>query len=350
MKSIKHRHIDRESLEDHIKGWRPLINSLPYPLSVHDTEFDIVMANGPFFDFFKKAGDIADMKCYQLFHCSDTAPPESCPMQRTLKTGKPEIYEILEPSLERYLSVMTSPVRDKNGRIIGVIRSFSDITELKKFKNTHEEIQNSRDAFFNMLEDLTESYMGLEELFIKLTTAMVNALDAKSPWTKGHSENVALYAGQIALEMGYNEGQTKNLKLAGLLHDIGKIGTYDYLLDKPSKLRPEEYEIVKKHPSQGEKILEGIKQLKDVIPLIRHHHERFDGKGYPDGLKGEDIPLCARILHVADSFDSMTEDRPYRSNPGLDYAIAELKKHSGTQFDPGVVKAFLRSLKKQKKI
>jgi HD-GYP domain-containing protein (c-di-GMP phosphodiesterase class II) len=133
-----------------------------------------------------------------------------------------------------------------------------------------------------------------------------------------------------------------------LLHDIGKIGTYDSLLDKPERLTMEEFEIVKKHPFQGVEILQGVKQLHDIIPIIRYHHERIDGKGYPDGLKGEEIPILARILHVADSFDSMTSDRPYRPSPRIEYAISELKKHSGSQFDSYVVDAFLKVLENRK--
>ena len=174
--------------------------------------------------------------------------------------------------------------------------------------------------------------------------AMVNTLDAKSPWTKGHSERVASYAEQIAKEMGLEDEKILLLRLASLLHDIGKIGTYDYLLDKPETLTEEEFNAVKKHPAQGATILKEVKQLKDIIPLIRYHHERIDGKGYPEGLKGEEIPLCARILHVADSFDSMTADRPYRPSPGKEYAISELKRCNGTRFDPQVVEAFLRVL------
>jgi len=209
-----------------------------------------------------------------------------------------------------------------------------------------ENTQRSKDAFFSMLEDINESYKELEDLFMSLVKAMVNALDAKSPWTKGHSVRVAEYAEKIAKEIGLDENELKNLRLAGLLHDIGKIGTYDNLLDKPAKLTDEEFDLVKRHPAQGATILTDIKQLKDIIPLIRHHHERIDGRGYPDGLKGEKIPLGARILHVADSFDSMTADRPYRSAPGKEYALLEFKRCNGTQFDPQAVEAFLRVLSK----
>jgi len=217
------------------------------------------------------------------------------------------------------------------------------VNELKKKEQT---FLKSKDAFFNMLEDISKSYKDLEDLFLKLIIAMVNALDAKSSWTKGHSENVAMYTEGIAEEMGLDEDHRKELRLAGLLHDIGKIGTYDYLLDKPGKLTKEEYEIVKKHPVEGARILGGIKQLKRITPLIKYHHERIDGKGYPEGLSNGNIPIGARILHVADSFDSMTTDRPYRSNPGIDYALSELKKYSGKQFEQIVVDAFLKVLEK----
>lgn len=212
---------------------------------------------------------------------------------------------------------------------------------LSAVKKREQDLIQSRDAFLNMLEDITESYHELEELFISLVSAMVDTLDAKSPWTKGHSERVAMYAEMIAKEMGFDEDAIKDIHLAGLLHDIGKIGTYDYLLDKPAKLTDEEFAIVKNHPAKGADILKGIKQLKTITPLVRHHHERIDGRGYPDGLKGDAIPLGARILHVADSFDSMTADRPYRPSPGIKYAVSELEKYSGAQFDPQAVKAFL---------
>ncbi len=215
-----------------------------------------------------------------------------------------------------------------------------------RYRTIAEKAEKSKVAFLNMLEDIHESYKELEDLFLNLVSTIVNALDAKSPWTKGHSVRVAKYAEDIAKEMGLSEKEIQDLHLAGLLHDIGKIGTYDILLDKPGKLTNEEFEIVKKHPVQGAKILQKIKQLKNIIPIIRHHHERIDGRGYPDGLKGEEIPLSARILHVADSYDSMTADRPYRAAPGKEYAISELKRCSGTQFEPYVVDTFLRVLDK----
>ncbi|MEW6599988.1 MAG: HD domain-containing phosphohydrolase [Nitrospirota bacterium] len=189
-------------------------------------------------------------------------------------------------------------------------------------------------------------YEDLEHLLVNTITSLAHTIDAKSPWTRGHSERVTGFAVEIAKEMGLPEKDINHVRLCGILHDIGKIGTYDGVLDKPGKLTEEEYEIVKKHPEKGAEILAPIKQLKAIVPGILYHHERYDGKGYPYGIKGDDIPLCAGILAVADSFDSMTADRPYRKSPGIKYAIEELKRCSGSQFDPKVVEVFLKVLRR----
>ncbi|MBI4689696.1 MAG: PAS domain S-box protein [Nitrospirae bacterium] len=200
-----------------------------------------------------------------------------------------------------------------------------------------------------ILRDITERKQAEEDihdLFVAALSSLASAIEAKSPWTRGHSERVTEYALKIGKEMGLSDDVLDDLRMAGLLHDIGKIGTYDGILDKPEELTDEEYEIVKKHPVKGMDMLLPIKQLRHIIPWIRGHHERYDGKGYPDGLKGEEISPQARILAVADTFDSMTAERPYRETPGKEKAIEELKKYSGTQFDPEVVEAFLRVLHK----
>ena len=184
----------------------------------------------------------------------------------------------------------------------------------------------------------------LEELFIGTVKSLSSAIDAKSKWTAGHSERVTKYALDIGREIGLSETELKDLELAGLLHDVGKIGTYESILDKPGKLTDEERTIMQQHPVMGAEILAPIKQLKDIIPGVKYHHEFYDGTGYPDGLKGEGIPLHARILTVADTVDAMGADRPYRKGRSTDVIIAELKRCSGTQFDPKVVEAFLKVL------
>ena len=182
----------------------------------------------------------------------------------------------------------------------------------------------------------------LEELFLNTIKSLSSAIDAKSPWTRGHSERVTGYALSIAREMRFDEKGLKDMETAGLLHDIGKLGTYEAILDKPGRLTDDELKIMRMHPGKGAEILEPIKQLKHIIPAIKYHHEFYDGKGYPEGLKGEAIPLSARIMAVADTVDAMGADRPYRKGRTMDVIVAELKRCSGTQFDPNVVETFLR--------
>lgn len=181
----------------------------------------------------------------------------------------------------------------------------------------------------------------LEELFLGTVKALSSTIDAKSHWTSGHSSIVANYSVEIGKKMSFSQQELKDLELGALLHDIGKLGTYESILNKPDKLTDEEFNLVKLHPVTGSEILSPIAQLKNIIPAIRHHHEFYNGDGYPDGLKGEEIPLMARIICVADSVDSMGSDRPYRKGRPKEEIIEELKKYSGIQFDPQIAKIFL---------
>lgn len=184
-------------------------------------------------------------------------------------------------------------------------------------------------------------YQNLQESFLGTVRSLAQAVDAKDSYTAGHSNRVTQYSVLIAEELKLGVEEIRNLRMAGLLHDVGKIGIRDSVLSKTGQLTDEEFSIMKKHPSVGSQIMKPVTQLKDVIPGIVSHHERFDGKGYPAGLKGEDIPLMGRIIGVADAFDAMTSDRVYRPRLSDEIAVEELKKHSGTQFDSKVVKAFL---------
>jgi len=193
-------------------------------------------------------------------------------------------------------------------------------------------------------EALRRSEADLRELFESFVRTMVNTLDAKSRWTKGHSRRVAVYAEQIAREIGLGEREIAELRMAALLHDIGKIGLRDSLLDKTEGLTEDEFKTMKAHAALGADLLKDIKQLRNITPAIRYHHERSDGSGYPEGLKGKEIGLYADIIHVADSFDSMTADRPYRHSLGKAYAVSELKRLAGEHFNPDLVNAFLNAL------
>ncbi|MBI4691243.1 MAG: HD domain-containing protein [Nitrospirae bacterium] len=329
-----------ERLQKSIRYWTNTFDATPYGILIIDKDFNILRLNRYITELLGKDYDeIKDKKCYEIFHGSDS-PVRECPLGASLLSGKSEGAEFYEPSLKRYLWISVSPIL-QDGKADTFVHSIVDITGIKE---KEREIEKSRDAFLNMLRDIHESYEELKDLFLSVIRAFVHTLDAKSRWTKGHSERVTMYAVQIAEEMGMNKDVIEDLRIAALLHDIGKIGTYDYLLDKPERLNEDEFKIVQRHPATAVEILLDIKQFKNILPIIRHHHERFDGKGYPDGLKGEEIPFGARILCVADSFDSMTADRPYRPSPGIEYAKLELRRCAGTQFDPNVVKAFLKIL------
>ncbi len=182
---------------------------------------------------------------------------------------------------------------------------------------------------------------GIEEIFMGTVRSLVSAIDAKSTWTRGHSLRVADYAVRIGEKLRFNKDALDKLRMAAILHDIGKIGTYEGILDKPGKLTSEEMDLIRRHPAQGAEILRPLGAMKDIIPIMKHHHERYDGTGYPDGLAGEDIPFEARILSIADVYDAMLSDRPYRNKRTPEEAIRELKTGAGTQFDPMLTALFL---------
>lgn len=173
-------------------------------------------------------------------------------------------------------------------------------------------------------------------------------LGARDPYTRKHSKKVSEYAVKIARELGLSADEQEVMREAALLHDIGKVGIAESILNKPSKLNPQEWAEVKKHTQIGEGFLEPIQVLHIEQSMIRHHHERYDGKGYPDHLKGEEIPLYARILSVADAYEAMVSPRPYRKALSPLEAIKELRKCSGTQFDPHIVRIFIKILRKDR--
>ena len=182
----------------------------------------------------------------------------------------------------------------------------------------------------------------LQTFYLEMVQTLARAVDSKDAYTHDHSDRARVKARRMALEMGLPEQMVRYIEYAALLHDIGKIGIDEAILLKPGKLTPEEYEEMKRHPVIGHQILSPVKYLGPVAQMVLYHQEWFDGRGYPEGLKGEEIPLGSRIVAVLDAWDAMTSDRPYRKALSREVATSELKKGAGTQFDPKVVETFLR--------
>jgi HD-GYP domain-containing protein (c-di-GMP phosphodiesterase class II) len=184
-----------------------------------------------------------------------------------------------------------------------------------------------------------------QELFLETIKTLAAAIDAKDPYTRGHSERVSSYSMAITRHLGMSQDEVFRVHIAAILHDVGKLGIREGILNKPGGLSDEEFEIMQQHPAIGAQIMSPIKMLKDIIPGIRNHHETWDGKGYPDQLKGEDIPMVARIIKIADTFDAMTSTRPYQSAMTLEYVLAKMNSLAGSQFDPVVMDAFNAAVK-----
>jgi putative nucleotidyltransferase with HDIG domain len=214
----------------------------------------------------------------------------------------------------------------------------------------HHELIVAKRRYENHLEDLVtqrtaeldEALGSLENAYRSTLQALTAALEARDAETHGHSERVVTFSLRLGREYGLTSAEMKALEFGSLLHDIGKIGVPDAILRKPAKLTEEEWERMREHPLHGQQILRGIKFLTGAARVVAQHHEKWDGSGYPLGLKGEDIDVCARIFSVADAFDAITSDRVYRKGRSYEVALAELDEWAGRQFDPKIVEAFHR--------
>jgi HD-GYP domain-containing protein (c-di-GMP phosphodiesterase class II) len=267
-----------------------------------------------------------------------------------IRNAKPQIFDkdkiedrfLLGEFKRKIRSGISHPLMAK-GKVIGILTLIRTENHLSPFtigqihslsiiaSKAASAIENSK-----LYEELKDSY--LETL-----TALANAVEARDIYTRGHTERVWYMAELIARQMGWEEGKLWEVKMGGILHDIGKIGVPDAILNKPEALTQGEFEVMKQHPACGAKILEGISFLKPAIPYVLYHHERYDGKGYPTRLRGEQIPIQGRLMAVVDTFDAITSDRPYRKSKGVKLAIKEIKDCSGTQFDPKVAKILVEA-------
>lgn len=194
---------------------------------------------------------------------------------------------------------------------------------------------------FELSQTKTQIVKDLSELFYKTIKSIAYALDAKDEYTHGHSLRVTLYSLALAKKMNLSEETLEEIETTGLLHDIGKIAIPDKILLKPGKLTDEEFAVIKKHPEMGKKLVDSIEKLNIVSSWLKSHHERYDGKGYPDGLAGEAIPISSRIIAIADTYDAMTSTRSYRKALSHEEAIEEIKRCSGSQFDPNLTELFI---------
>ncbi|MBF0459016.1 MAG: HD domain-containing protein [Nitrospirae bacterium] len=260
-----------------------------------------------------------------------------------IKSGKAEIIndchadQRCEMDTGSVSSIICSPVKARE-KALGVVIAGTVEPYNYSADDLHFFCTLVSQAAFAM--DNARLYESLKKAFIKTVNTLAETIEKRDPYTGGHTKRVMTYSIAIAEILGISAGDRERLVLASVLHDIGKIGISDHVLRKTTKLTDEEFEEIKTHTTCGQEILAYIEELQGIIPGIRSHHERFDGRGYPDKLKGLEIDLIARIIAVADTFDAMTSDRPYRKGLPFDTALEEMRRCAGTQFDAMVVEAF----------
>jgi HD-GYP domain-containing protein (c-di-GMP phosphodiesterase class II) len=243
-----------------------------------------------------------------------------------------------------FANKLTHPVRELAGgahRIAsGDFSQRIEVTSRTELGDLGNSFNVMTDQVERFISDLQKSSEENRQLFIGTVKGLAAAIDGKDPYTRGHSERVSRFSVAIAQRMGLSDDEVEKIRISALLHDVGKIGIDDNILKKPAALTDEEYEVMKKHPQKGYKIMSQIPAMKEFLPGMYMHHEMVDGNGYPQGLKGDEIPLMGRIVAVADTFDAMTTDRPYQKAMGFEDAVARIEYFVGTRYDAAVVAAF----------
>jgi response regulator RpfG family c-di-GMP phosphodiesterase len=265
-----------------------------------------------------------------------------------IKHGKPRIFDkdqSGEPLLSHYLkkymrSAIVHPLMAK-GKVIGILILIRSEGRISPF--TTGQLQSLSIIASKAASAIENSilYEELKESYMQTLTALANAVEARDIYTRGHTERVCLMAQSLGGEMGWDEEKLREVKMGGILHDIGKLGVPDAVLNKVEALTEKEFEAMKQHPICGARILEGISFLAPAVPYVLYHHERFDGKGYPYGLRKEEIPIQGRLMAVVDTFDAMTSNRPYRKAKSFKSALQEIRECAGTQFDPHIAQLFV---------
>ena len=278
-----------------------------------------------------KAIDMLDEKHYELV-ISDHKMPEM--------DGVEFLKKVLEKSPST-MRILLTAYSDANILIDAI--NYAKIYRYIKKPYNPDELQlivSSALEYYQLKHDNDKLIDDLKELFSGTIKAIMGALDARDSFTSGRSRRITYYSVKIANKINLPTVDVGKIELAGMLHDIGMIGVSDDILYKIGALNQEEYDQIKKHISYSVKILEDIKQLRDVVEIIKYHHEKYDGTGYPSGIKGDEIPVGSRIIALADAFDSIVSNRIYRNRLDYSDALQEIKNNSGTQFDPAVVAAF----------
>lgn len=249
--------------------------------------------------------------------------------------------EVFGKESGRLLSIMIAPLSNLKrtiGAVVIVFEEDKDFIRQQTLRLLHILVD-----FFSMSLENIYLLDDLKSAYFYTIKAIANSIEARDPYTRGHSERVARFSKVIAEEFNWDKKEIELIDWGGALHDVGKIGIHDSILNKPGKLTDDEYNEIKLHPLIGTQIVKDISFLEPVIPYVLEHHERFDGKGYPKGVAGENISIKGRLLAVADTFDAMTSHRPYRKALKPADALKEILRNQGTQFDPEVVRAFERA-------
>ncbi|MBC24327.1 MAG: hypothetical protein CMJ32_10485 [Phycisphaerae bacterium] len=254
---------------------------------------------------------------------------------------------IIDPSrdsdFERFSTIggpiLACPIR-REDKLLGMLVTVDKDGEDASVSSIETKLVGATADHMGIFLENAMLYQDLDAMFLGMLQAITSTIDAKDPYTRGHSQRVALLSRDLAHAIGLSEEEVKRVHIAGLVHDVGKIGIPEAVLCKPGQLTDQEYRLVQEHPEIGYRILKDIPQLRDVLTGVLHHHERWDGAGYPSGLAGRQIPLFARLIALADTFDAMSSDRTYRGGRSRDEVLAEISRCRGAQFDPEFVDAF----------
>ncbi len=282
---------------------------------------------------------------------SDMKMPEMGGLEllRKLKAASPKIMVIMItafPEIDMAVEAMRLGAYDFLTKPVTLDLVVLSVRKALEKKHLEEEVERYHKNLELLVEERTSklqyAYRILKKSYLDSVKVLAEAIDAKDPYTRGHSDRVRKMSIRLATHLGFAEDQLENLEYGALLHDIGKIGIKDEILQKHGALTPEEYHYIQEHPLIGVKILEDVDYFRDKVQMIRHHHEHFDGSGYPDGLAGEGIPIEARIIAIPDAFDAMTSMRPHREAMSLEEVLSEMERCRGKQFDPQVLDLFFR--------